>query len=318
MTVRSDVGRSIIAGFGALVLWVAAVTPLASQARQARQGLLSLEDGLIFYEVLGAGEPVVVIHGGPGLDHNYLRPGLDVLATGRAVVYYDQRGTGRSEADLDESGINLDAFVDDIDQLRQGLEYDRITILAHSFGGLIGMQYALRHPENTRALILMNSVEPGSRWREETRSRQVAAQTTEDSLEVAELMASAGFRQRAAPVMSQLYRVSFRSTLRSRDRIDALNLELSGRTSRNGQDVARLLGASMGVIDWWGDLPRLDVPTLIIHGRHDASPVAMAEAMAEAMPQAELAVLNTGHFPYVEDPTALLQVVSNFLAGLGR
>lgn len=60
---------------------------LAPAAGQGRQGLLSLADGRIFYEVVGEGEPIIVIHGGPGLDHNYLRPGLDVLAARNELVY---------------------------------------------------------------------------------------------------------------------------------------------------------------------------------------------------------------------------------------
>lgn len=307
--------RDLRVGLGALLLALVAAFPVSGQARQ---GLLSLPDGRLFYEAVGTGEPIIVIHGGPGLDHNYLRPGLDVLSGRNRLIYYDQRGTGRSDADLDSAGINLDAFVDDIDQLRQALEYDRITILAHSFGGLIGMQYALRHPDRTQALILVNTVEPGARWQSQARVRQLAARTEADSVELAELMASEGFAERAAPVMSQIYRVSFRSTLRNPDRIAELNLELSGRTARNGQDVAMLLGTSMGAVDWWDDMPTMSVPTLIVHGRHDATPTAMVRALAEVIPGAQLTVLNTGHFAYVEDPTGLLEAVSTFLTGLNR
>ena len=307
--------RDLRGGLGALLLMAAIAIPASGQARQ---GLLSLPDGRIFYEAVGSGEPIIVIHGGPGLDHNYLRPGLDVLASGNRLVYYDQRGTGRSDAELDSVGINLDAFVDDIDQLRQALEYDRITILAHSFGGLIGMQYALRHPDRTRALILMNTVEPGRMWQSQARVRQLAARTEADSVELAELVASEGFAERAAPVLSQVYRVSFRSTLRNPSRIDELNLELSGRTARNGQDVARLLGTSMGEVDWWDDMPAIQVPTLIVHGRHDATPTAVAQALGDSIAGAQVTVLNTGHFAYVEDPTGLLEAVSAFLTGLGR
>lgn len=307
--------RLVTSGLGTWLLLVALVLPVDGQARQ---GLMSLPDGRIFYEVIGSGEPIVVIHGGPGLDHNYLRPGLDVLSSGNALVYYDQRGTGRSEATLDSTGINIDAFVNDIDQLREVLGYDRITILAHSFGGLIGLRYAMAHPDRTRALVLMNSVEPGSRWRTLTRVRQLAARTEADSVELAELVASEGFQERAAPVVSQIYRVSFRGTFRNRARVDELNLDLSSRTARDGQDVARLLGMSLGEVDWWDELGTLDVPTLVVHGRHDPTPTAMATELAEALPQGELVVLNTGHFSYVEDPTGLLQAISTFLMGVGR
>ena len=142
------------------------LAPLDASAQRARQGLLSLETARIFYEVVGEGEPIIVVHGGPGLDHEYLQPGLDALAIRSTLIYYDQRGTGRSAAALDSTAINLDAFIEDIDALRQALGYERVSVLAHSWGALLGIEYAARHPEAIRGLILMNPVEPGTRFRD--------------------------------------------------------------------------------------------------------------------------------------------------------
>lgn len=292
--------------------------PARPAQAQVRQGLVSLPDARLYYEVVGDGDPIVVIHGGPGLDHNYLRPSMDALAARHALVYYDQRGTGRSSAALDSSSINLDAFVEDLERLREALGYDRITVLAHSFGGLLGLEYAFRHPDRTRALILVSTVEPGRRWQEQTAVRQAARRTEADSLELADLTASEGFKERAPAVLSQVYRVAFRSTLRNPARVDELDLDLAPATARNGQDVARLLGASLGEVDWWDRLPSMTVPTLVVHGRHDPTPVAMARALVEALPAGELAVLNTGHFPFLEDTGAFVRAVSTFLAGLER
>jgi pimeloyl-ACP methyl ester carboxylesterase len=80
----------------ATAVLLAVLLPTAGAlSAQSRQGLLSLPEGRLFYEVVGTGDPIFVVHGGPGLDHRYLRPGLDVLASSHALVYYDQRGTGR-------------------------------------------------------------------------------------------------------------------------------------------------------------------------------------------------------------------------------
>ena len=285
---------------------------------QGRQGLLSLQTGRLYYEVVGTGDPVIVVHGGPGLDHNYLRPGLDVLASSRALVYYDQRGTGRSDADLDSASINLDTFVEDIDELRQALGYDQITILGHSFGGLIAMGYALAHPDQVRALVLMDSVEPGSRWAEATQRGSAAARTPADSAELAELTASPGYEARDPGTLSQVYRVAFRGTMRDPARVADLNLTLGRRTAQNGPEVARLLGGSLANVDWWARLGELQMPALVVQGRYDPIPMAMARALAEALPQGRLAVLETGHFPYVEDPAGLAAAVVGFLAGVRR
>ena len=305
-------------GWAALALAMISLGVPGEVLGQGRQGLLSLPTGRLYYEVVGEGDPVVVVHGGPGLDHQYLRPGLDVLASSRALIYYDQRGTGRSDADLDSASINLSTFVEDIDELRQALGYERITLLGHSFGGLIALGYALAHPDHTRALILMDTAEPGSRWASETQRRSAASRTAADSTELADLVASPGYQERDPETMSAIYRVAFRGTMREPERVAELRLSLARRTARNGPDVARLLGGSMKDADWWSRLPELDVPTLVVHGRYDPLPLPMATALAEALPRGQLTVLETGHFPYVEDPAGLAAAVAGFLAGVGR
>ena len=287
-------------------------------AQSARQGLLSLEDARLFYEVVGTGDPIVVVHGGPGLDHAYLQPGLDALATRNTLVYYDQRGTGRSVAALDTSGIHLDAFVGDIEALRETLGYDRITVLAHSFGALIGIEYAARYPESVRALILMTPVEPGSRHAADQAARQAAARTLEDSTELATLTESEGFSARDPATVSQVFRVLFRQSLRDRARIAELDLDLVEATADNGSDVARLLGESLGELDWWDRLADIEAPTLVLHGRYDLIPPAVSQDLARTFPRGRLVVLDSGHFPYLEDPDGLLSAVSSFLVDLGR
>jgi proline iminopeptidase len=297
---------------------LAVFVPADASAQRARQGLLSLETARIFYEVVGEGEPIIVIHGGPGLDHSYLQPGLDALAIRHALVYYDQRGTGRSVAALDSTAINLDAFVADIDALREALGYDRVSLLAHSWGALVGIEYAARHPEAVRGLILMNPVEPGSRFREQLAVRQQAARTAEDSTDLATLSALEGFEARDPATLSQWYRVMFRQTLRDRARIDELQLDLAQSTAKNGPDVAQLIGTSIGELDWWDRLPTIQVPTLVLHGQYDVLPLAMSQALAGAFPAGRVVVLESGHFPYVEARDALLSAVSSFFVDLSR
>ncbi len=292
--------------------------PAVGQTGAGTEQRLPLAEGSLFYQVVGAGDAVVVVHGGPGLDHAYLRPGLDILADSLSLVYYDQRGTGRSEVPLGPDAINLDAFVEDIDHLREALGLEQVTVLGHSFGGLIAMAYALEHPERTRALVLLNTVEPGPRWREEAAGRAAAARTPADVAELEEITGSPGFAERDPAVMSRLYQVAYRGTFKDRSRVEELNLELAANTARDGPDVARLLGQSLGEVDWWDRLSGLDVPTLVVHGRFDPTPVEMAEALADTVPGGRLALLDSGHFPYVEAPDDLARVVRGFLAEVAR
>lgn len=329
LVVHDEVGRERrawlmrshgVLSFVVVAMIVSAAGPLEGQ--RARQGLLSLEDTRLFYEVIGTGAPIVIVHGGPGLDHSYLQPGMDVLAARNTLIYYDQRGTGRSDAELDSSVVNLDAFVDDIDVLRQVLDYEKITVLTHSFATLIGIEYARRYGDNLTALILMNPSEPGTRFADQTRTRQAAVTTEEDQLEMQELAATEAFSARDAATLSQVYRVTFRSAFRDRSRIDELEMDLSERTAKNGQAVARLLGESLGMTDgavnWWDRLADISAPTLVLHGRYDIPPVAMAQALSDALPSGSLVVLNSGHFPYIEDAGGLTSAIVSFLGALPR
>ena len=284
---------------------------------QARQGLLSLPEGRLFYEVVGSGDPILVVHGGPGLDHGYLRPGLDVLAASHALIYYDQRGTGRSDLPVGPSTISQAAFVQDIDDLRQALGYEKVTVLGHSFGGLLALAYARAHPEATRSLILLDTAEPGQRFAEEAARRQAAARTPEDSATLAALTASSGYETRDPETMSRIYRTAFRATMRTPDRVRELHLDLSERTAKNGPDVARLLGTSMEGFDAWPWLGELAMPVLVLHGRYDPIPLAMARELAAAVQHGQIVALDGGHFPWVEDPQGFASAVSAFLAALG-
>jgi proline iminopeptidase len=303
---------------GIALLGGALAGPSTAEAQRARQGLLSLDDARLFYEVVGDGEPIIVVHGGPGLDHSYLQPGLDALATRNTLVYYDQRGTGRSIANLDTAAIDFDDFVDDVEALRQALGFERVSVLAHSFGALIGIEYARRYAANLRALILMNPVEPGARYSEQVAERRAQATTAEDSTELAELRATEGFAARDPATLSQFYRVVFRSSLKDRESIADLELDLSPSTAKNGSEVARLLGVGLGTVDWWDRLAEIQVPTLVLHGRFDLAPMEMSLALSEAFPVGSFEVLDAGHFPYVEDREGLLSAISGFLAGLPR
>lgn len=299
-----------------LVAALCSSLPTYSAAQGARQGLLSLEDARIFYEVRGAGEAILVVHGGPGLDHSYLRPGLDVLATRNTLIYYDQRGTGRSTTDIGPETITLGAFVEDIEALREALGYERIHVLTHSFGSRIGLTYAHRYPDRVRSLVLLNPGEPGTRFSAETVRRRAEARTEEDSIELTRLTTSEAFEARDPATLGRVFAVAFRAAMRDPARVDELDLDLMDTTARQGQDVAELLGRELGTLDGWARLAEIEAPTLVVHGRYDLPPLAMTTAMAEALPNGRLEVLESGHFPYVEDREGLQSVVWAFLAGL--
>src|SRR3954451_15325168 len=139
-------------------------TPSASCGGRTADTALAREvRGISLFERrLGEGPPVVVLHGGPGAHHDYLLPNFDALARGRELIYYDQRGGGRSPV-ARETPVGWQEQVADLEALRTVWGHEQLTLAGYSWGGLLALLYAVRHPERVRRLAL---VSPAPAWRE--------------------------------------------------------------------------------------------------------------------------------------------------------
>ena len=109
----------------------------------------------LFTRTVGDGPDVVVLHGGPGAHHDYLLPQYDDLASARRLRYYDQRGGGQSPVDRD-TDVGWRAHVDDLDALLDHWHTERATILGYSWGALLAMLFAIKHPDRVARLGLVS------------------------------------------------------------------------------------------------------------------------------------------------------------------
>lgn len=112
---------------------------------------------MIYYTELGHGAPLVIVHGGPGASHDYFLPYLLPLARHNRLVFIDERGSGRSQKLSDPSGYTVENMVEDVEDVRQALKLGRISLLGHSFGGVLAEAYALKYQRNLTHLILCST-----------------------------------------------------------------------------------------------------------------------------------------------------------------
>src|SRR5207253_7963045 len=115
-------------------------------ARRAHEGYFPVPGAQPYFCEVGNGRPLVIVHGGPDFNHNYLLPRLDRLSSAFRLIYYDQRGRGKSSRDVSPETVNIESEVDDLDSLRKYFGLDAIAILGHSWGGLLAMEYATCPP----------------------------------------------------------------------------------------------------------------------------------------------------------------------------
>ena len=148
---------------------------MSSTAKRSRtrEGMVDVPGGKVWYKIVGAGakgNPVLTLHGGPGVPHDYLEP-LEDLSNDRPIVFYDQLGCGNSDKPNDNSLWTVERFVEELAILREHLELDKVHLLGHSWGTALAVEYvATRKPRGICSMVLSGSFLSGSRWISDTRA----------------------------------------------------------------------------------------------------------------------------------------------------
>jgi proline iminopeptidase len=249
----------------------------------------------------------VVLHGGPGAHHDYLLPNFDALAQGRELIYYDQRGGGRSSVPR-EIPVGWREQVADLEALRQEWAISRLTLLGYSWGGLLALLYATNHPSLVERLAL---VSPAPAWAEARRifESRFAARNLDPSLQQqrAELRSS-GLREKDPVAYAQrLFELSVAPYFHDQARTRELTpFRVTGRTQQE-------VWASLDNYDLRSDLTRIKVPAIVLQGAEDVIPVEASRRLADLI-GAEFHLLpGSGHVPYIEAFEQFVTTLDRFL-----
>lgn len=281
-----------------------------------REGYISVTGGRVWYQVIGAGDaiPLLALHGGPGLPHDYLEP-LAELADERPVIFYDQLGCGRSDRPEDESLWHMERFVEELGQVREALGLTQVHLLGQSWGTMLAIDYALLQPTDLVSLNLAGPVASVPRCMEDayylvtllpaevqaTLRQHIAAGTT-DSPEYQQAAEVFNLRHlcQVQPIPDSLQRAAasigvqvFRTMWGPTDLDCTGNLKDYDRTARLGE---------------------ITVPTLFTCGHDDICTPAATAWYHELMPGSEMVVFEqSSHSPQLEEPELFLQVLRDFL-----
>jgi proline iminopeptidase len=288
---------------------------LPARALEHVIGTVRTDQVVLGYETYGkqtSALPLIVVNGGPGLDHRYMtqNKAWQPIAKDRLVVFYDQRGTGTSRHMSPDAAQTMDAEVADLDAIRAKLGLQKIALLGHSWGGMIVMAYATAHPDRVERLILCDSV-PAT-WKAMKGKSFVYYNfypdvRADDDVNVK----SAGTNKDAVAtteLIDQLHTIFYSSQKREKF---LANLGKLGYTP----SVSGALDHSTANIDLRDAISTFQFPVLVITGRYDTTiePVVSWD-LAHQIPGARLVFMEkSGHFSFYEEPDKFDHEVRLFL-----
>jgi proline iminopeptidase len=301
---------------------------VAPSAGAQTSGYVTTSDNArLHYKIIGRGpDTLIAIHGGPGMDLESIYGDFTPLGAMHVVIFYDQRGGGKSELPSDTMRLVASRQIQDLDELRRHFKLAKVTLVAHSYGPLLAASYALAHPDAVKRMVFFGPVPPyrgdfntryGTALNARLDSTQRAAMRTASRTQNDSTSSDAVARQ----ACRDYWALGLRPRLANPDRTlelvksDICGSEITG--IRYGNRIGnRVIMGSFGNWDLRPQLKTLNTPLLVVHGEMETIPMDMVEAWTTSMPHATLLkVPSAAHFTYAERPELVWPAVERFLSG---
>jgi len=307
----------------------AAGAPPTSKVYPQAEGFVDAKGVLVYWRSIGRGPPLLVVHGGPGASHDYFLPHLLPLARTNRLVFVDERGSGRSERLEDPKLYTVANMVEDLEAVRSALGLGKVSLLGHSFGGVLAQAYAFRYPQHLSSLVLCSTFHTTPALNKALADMKAAM--SPDLRARIEKMEKDGLYGKGERWQQGRYSDDYMKAAWAEGYFPFLYQARPDPTyvpdpgPMMGWEVYREMWGSTGefvvdgnlaTLDFSEDLKKVRVPTLVTCGDHDQSAPWIAEEMARLVPGAKLVVLpDSGHMTFVDQPVLFRKAVDDFVHG---
>jgi proline iminopeptidase len=274
--------------------------------------LRSIRGGSLYVEVVGRGQPLLLMHGGPGADH-WSMLSFRQLAARFTLVFYDHRCNGRSTG-YPVSSMTWENLTADADALREELGFDRWAVLGHSFGGHVALEYALRYPDRLSHLVLEDTG-ADAHWSAEDAPRLVAERYGPEKAELVRRW----FHGEFPP--EDMFKILMKLGPIYNPHTGLIDFVLEAFRARGWRSRPEaFFYASRTLLPGWSVMDRLGeitVPTLVIAGVDDfIFPPACQRELAAGIPGAQLRLIErAGHNPHDERTAEVMAAIRQFIPG---
>ncbi|MDX9882678.1 MAG: proline iminopeptidase-family hydrolase [Prolixibacteraceae bacterium] len=283
-----------------------------------KDGFVQVTGGKVWYCIVGAnkkGIPLLILHGGPGVPHDYLEP-LNALANERPVIFYDQLGCGNSEKPTDTTLWHTARFVEELEQVRAALQLDKVHILGQSWGTMLAVEYMLRKdPDGVVSLILSAPYLSTPRWVEDQK-QWISQLPTKIQDIIRKYEANGDF---GSPDYQDAMLYFYKKHV---CRIDPWPDCMNRAMEKTGADVySKMWGASEFTMtgnlkhtDLTGQLHQITVPVLFTCGEFDEATPTTTAFYQSNIPGSKIRIFKgASHEHHIENPTGYNQAVRDFL-----
>lgn len=308
---------------------IARTKPFASNVYPQQEGFVDADGVMIYYKIVGRGEPLLILHGGPGASHDYFLPYLLALARHNRLIFIDERGSGRSQKLDDVSAYTVENMVEDTEAVRIALALGKVSLLGHSFGGVVAEAYALKYQRNLTHLILASTfsstkalnevfLKQKAKWPPELRERI-------DRMEAAGLYGHGqSYQQNRYPeeYMRAAWGEGYFPYLFQNhpdpnyDPVDNGKMSWDLYREMWGSHGEFVIDGNLKSVEYTDRLVGIKTPTLVIVGDHDESDPSMSEVMHQKIAGSKLVILpKSGHMTFVDQNGMFISNVDDFVHG---
>ncbi len=303
-----------------LILDVPKLPPLCDELPDLKKGFAEVEDGKLYYEEEGKGIPLVLINGGPGGTHHGFHPHFSQIKDVAHIIYYDQRGTGKSSHDDTGKTYTIKHAVEDLDNLRKLLKLEKWAVLGWSYGGLLAQCYALKYPKHVMGLVLVAS-HSGLSEPEERRAQQFISPAEQKAIEDIQKKCNDGMLTTSAQV---IYNKHLCGDWKNQSYYKPTTEEFIRKALYEwnpAPNFVELMRPESDKIKLKGKFDNFEIPTLVIEAKWDLlwrNP-NRAELMRKNHPHAHVEIFEkAGHKIFADEPVKFFTRLKSFLEKRGR
>jgi proline iminopeptidase len=292
-----------------------------------QEGFVDANGALIYYKTVGRGEPLLILHGGPGASHDYFLPHLLPLARRHRLVFVDERGSGRSQRLEDPRAYTVENMVEDTEALRQALGLGKVALLGHSYGGVVAQAYAFKYQAHLSHLLLCSTFHSTKEMNQVfVRMKQQMSPELRGKIEALEKQ---GLFGRGKPYEQNRYPSEYMVAAWGEgyfpylyqgrpdpnyDPIDGGKMSWDLYREMWGSNGEFVIDGNLTSVEYADRLGTIQVPTLLVVGAHDECDPALSRAMQERIAGSKLVVVpGSGHMTFVDQPALFLKAVETFL-----